>query len=60
MKRYFHFTCRVCGQEFDVPYYEDHGMAPPEMLTVMEHEDAHIAGGETIDWGCEITEKEES
>jgi hypothetical protein len=57
--RYFHFKCKVCGQEFDLPYYEDIRDTPEEMFAVMEHEDNHADEGVTMAWDCEIIEKED-
>lgn len=53
------YTCTACQKVFEVPWFQGNEYTPPEMLTVIEHEEAHTENGETPGWELVIIEKEE-
>ena len=53
------YTCTACRQVFTVPWFPEGDALPPEMVTVIEHEQAHAEKGETPGWDMITKEKEE-
>lgn len=51
-KTEYHYTCGVCGHEFNVPWAGDFfdGPLSPEMIEVIEHEEQHRENGEEPAW----------
>ncbi len=52
------FKCLVCNRVFKVPYYRGEVNTLPEMFTVIEHEDDHIANSQEPDWDLDLKEGE--
>ena len=53
------YTCTTCGQVFNVPWFPPGDALPPEMIKVIEHEEAHTENGESPGWDMVVKEKEE-
>mgnify|MGYP001571064845 CR=1 FL=1 len=50
------YTCTACQQVFTVPWFEGEDL-PPEMVTVIEHEEAHKENGESPGWDMLVKEE---
>ena len=50
-------VCSACQQVFVVPWYPEDDAIPPEMVKVIEHEEAHKENGETPGWDLKIKEE---
>lgn len=50
------FTCTACKAVFRVPWYELESQMPPEMMRVIEHEEAHRENGEFAGWEEKVKE----
>ena len=53
------YTCTACQQVFDVPWFPIGDQLPPEMIKVIEHEEAHTENGEDPGWDMIVKLKEE-
>lgn len=53
------YTCIVCEQVFTVPWFPEGDALPPEMVTVIEHEEAHTENGDSPAWDMIVKVKEE-
>ena len=51
------YTCTACKQVMKVPWYPEGAATPPEMVKVIEHEEAHKENGETPGWELKIKEE---
>ena len=53
------YTCTACQQVFNVPWFPPGDALPPEMITVIEHEEAHTENGELPGWDMIVKVKKE-
>ena len=53
------YTCTGCKEVFTVPWFPLGDALPPEMIKVIEHEEAHTEDGEAPGWDMTIKVKEE-
>ena len=53
------YACTACQQVFNVPWFPPGDALPPEMFTVIEHEEAHTENGEAPGWDMKLKEEEE-
>ena len=53
------YSCTACEQVFNVPWFPPGDALPPEMIKVIEHEEAHTENGEPPGWDMVVKVKEE-
>ena len=53
------YTCIACQQVFNVPWFPNGDALPPDMVTVIAHEEAHTENGESPGWDMIVKVKKE-